>query len=116
MIFGIPENIIVYLKPGKTDMRKSINGLSLLVEQNMELDPFSGNYFVFCNKRRNIIKLLYWDRNGFSLWYKRLEEHKFKWPRTEEELMEIDTEQLSWLMRGLDFGSAHQKLKYSKLD
>ncbi|MBN1226395.1 MAG: IS66 family insertion sequence element accessory protein TnpB, partial [Deltaproteobacteria bacterium] len=58
----------VYLAIGNTDMRKSINGLSILVERNMELDPFSGHLYVFCNRRRNMLKILYWDRNGFCVY------------------------------------------------
>jgi transposase len=62
----------VYLAVGSTDMRKAINGLSILVEQAMDLDPFSGDLFVFCNRKRTIVKILYWDHNGFCLWHKRL--------------------------------------------
>jgi len=102
----------VYLAVGSTDMRKSINGLSIIVEQAMELNPFSGELFVFCNRRRNIIKILYWDENGFCLWYKRLEEHRFKWPQRPEQVLSINQEQLSWLLAGLDFSSAHQRLYY----
>ena len=62
----IPESsMLVYLALGSTDMRKAINGLSILVEQAMGLNPFSGDLFVFCNRRQNIIKILYWDENGF---------------------------------------------------
>jgi transposase len=102
----------VYLAVGSTDMRKSINGLSIIVEQALELDPFSGELFVFCNRRRNIIKILYWDENGFCLWYKRLEEHRFKWPQRPEQVLSINRKQLSWLLAGLDFSSAHQRLYY----
>ena len=66
---------------GETDMRKSVNGLSLIVSDMLDLDPFSGHLFVFCNRRRNILKILYWDRNGFCMWYKRLEEDRFRWSR-----------------------------------
>jgi len=66
----------VFLAPGFTDMRKSINGLSILVDY-LELDPFSGNIFVFCNRRQTMLKILYWERNGFCLWHKRLERHRF---------------------------------------
>jgi len=69
------DRIRVYLALGATDMRKAINGLSVLVEQAMDLDPFSGDLFVFCNRRHTILKILYWDANGFCLWHKRLEEH-----------------------------------------
>ena len=69
----------IFLAPGYTDMRKSINGLSVLVDE-YDLDPFSGNLFAFCNRRRDKLKILYWDYNGFCLWYKRLEQHCFRWP------------------------------------
>ena len=102
----------VYLALGTTDMRKSINGLSIMVEQAMALNPFSGDLFVFCNRRRNIIKILYWDRNGFCLWHKRLEEHRFKWPESEQEVMAIDQSRLQWLLYGLDIADAHRQLYY----
>jgi transposase len=102
----------VYLALGNTDMRKSINGLSIMVEQAMELNPFSGELFVFCNRRRNIIKILYWDRNGFCLWHKRLEKDRFKWPESEREVMAIDQSQLQWLLYGLDIAEAHGQLYY----
>ena len=112
----IPENSIrVYLALGSTDMRKAINGLSVLVEQAMGLNPFSGDLFVFCNRRRNIIKILYWDENGFCLWLKRLEEHRFKWPQLADEVLTINRKQLSWLLSGLDFSSAHQRLYYQNV-
>jgi len=102
----------VYLALGSTDMRKSINGLSIMAEQAMDLNPFSGDLFVFCNRRRNIIKILYWDRNGFCLWHKRLEEHRFRWPESEREVMAIDRNSLQWLLYGLDISDAHKKLHY----
>jgi transposase len=104
----------VYLALGTTDMRKAINGLSILVEQGMGLNPFSGDLFVFCNRRRNILKILYWDANGFCLWHKRLEEDCFKWPQRREQVLSINRNQLNWLLAGLDFASAHQRLYYRK--
>jgi len=103
----------VYLAVGYTDMRKAINGLSIMVEQAMALNPFSGDLFVFCNRCRTIIKILYWDHNGFCLWHKRLEKHCFKWPLVPEEVVAIDARQLNWLLAGLDFTSAHERLYYS---
>ncbi len=103
----------VYLALGNTDMRKAINGLSILVEQAMDLNPFSGDLFVFCNRQRTIIKILYWDNNGFCLWSKRLEKHRFKWPAAAEDVVAIDVKQLDWLLAGLDFTSAHEQLYYS---
>lgn len=75
-MFTPSAGIRVYLALGNTDMRKAINGLSVLVEGNLSLNPFSGHLFVFTNRRRNILKILYWDRNGFCLWQKRLEKHR----------------------------------------
>lgn len=111
------DNIKVYLALGHTDMRKSINGLSILVSEHMELNPFSGNLFVFCNRRQNMIKVLYWDRNGFCLWHKRLEKHSFKWPTSQSQIVVIGKRELSWLMDGLSIHQteAHKPLKYSAL-
>ena len=67
-MFVDPESVAIYVRPGKTDMRKQINGLSIMVEQELELDPFSGALFVFCNARRRLLKILYWDRTGFAMW------------------------------------------------
>ena len=111
----IPDNTQVYLALGFTDMRKSINGLSILVEQFMDLDPFSGDLFVFCNRRQNIIKILYWAQNGFCLWLKRLEEHRFKWPQNSEQVLQISQKHLEWLLAGLDFSAAHQQLYYRNI-
>lgn len=107
----------VYLVTGHTDMRKAINGLSIMVQAQLEFDPFSGHLFVFCNRSRTIIKVLYWDRNGFCLWQKRLEKQSFRWPRSEQEVMELDPRQLSWLLDGLDPVriKGHKTLKYSTL-
>ena len=76
MFTSVPE---VFLYRDFVDFRKSINGLSLIVEQQMQLSPLTGSVFVFCNKGRDKLKVLYWDRTGFALWYKRLEKDKFKW-------------------------------------
>jgi len=105
----------VYLALGSTDMRKAINGLSVLVEQALRLNPFCGDLFVFCNRRRNIIKILYWDENGFCLWYKRIEEHRFKWPKLPGQVLTINRKQLSWLLAGLDFSTAYQRLYYQNV-
>jgi len=105
-------NSRVFLAIGTTDMRKAINGLSIMVEQHLGEDPFSGDLFVFCNRRRNMIKILYWDKNGFCLWHKRLEKHRFQWPRCADELVMIAARELEWLLDGLDFTRAHQRLYY----
>ena len=77
-MFVEPADIYLYMDV--VDFRKSINGLIVVVEQDMNLNPFRDALFVFCNKKRDKVKILYWDKTGFALWYKQLEKHRFKWP------------------------------------
>ena len=111
------HNLKVYLAPGATDLRKSINGLSILVENQMELNPFSGYLFAFCNRKRTTVKILYWDRNGFCLWQKRLEKHRFSWPESRAEVLELDCRELRWLLEGLNPEQiqGHPRLRFSTL-
>ena len=89
------EQVSVFLACGDTDMRKSINGLSFLVQNSFELDPFEKALFVFCNKQRNRLKILTWDDNGFWLHLKRLERGRFKWPKVgDDATMTLTTEEL----------------------
>ena len=111
----VTESTQVYVAVGNTDMRKSINGLSILVEQAMGLNPFSGELFVFCNRLRTIVKILYWDHNGFCLWHKRLEKDRFKWPQSVDEVITIDQRQLQWLLSGLDIADAHGQVYYQSV-
>lgn len=110
-------NSRVYLVLGATDMRKAINGLSLMVADHLELDVFSGRLFVFCNRGRSIVKALYWDRNGFCLWQKRLEKHRFSWPESPDEVLELGFREFGWLLEGLDPLQArgHPNLRFSTL-
>ncbi len=109
----------VYLAIGATDMRKSINGLSVLVDEVLQLNPLSSHLFIFCNRGRDKIKILYWHNNGFWLFYRRLEKQRFWWPSvdlnyTNSPSIEIDGRELSWLLEGisLDQVQAHKKLDY----
>jgi transposase len=96
------SDVPIYLHRTPVDFRKSINGLSFIVQESMALDVFSGALFVFGSRRRDKIKILYWDKTGFCLWYKRLEKDKFKWPRAGDAVLNINSEQFDWLLRGLD--------------
>jgi transposase len=104
-----------YLKPGVTDLRKAINGLSVLVQNEMNLSPFSRILFLFCNRTRKNLKIVYWDKNGFCLWQKKLEKQKFPWPNTEKEALEISYRELEMLLSGIDFFTAHKELSYSRV-
>jgi transposase len=109
------SSISIYVRPGVTDFRKSVNGLAVLTQEVMRHAPMSGNLYVFCNRQRNRLKILYWDGNGFCLWYKRLEEHTFPWPRSGEEARELTREEFSWLLCGIDFFKAHKKVSYTRV-
>lgn len=114
-MFFPSHSVRAYIATGVTDMRKSINGLSMLVADQLELDPLSGHLFAFCNRRRDIVKILYWDRNGFCLWHKRLEKDRFRWPKTADEVLALHGHELAWLLDGLslDQRDAHQRLSYA---
>jgi transposase len=91
----------VFLACGRTDMRKSINGLLTIVESSFNLDPFDGALFVFCNRNRDRVKILEWDGDGFWLHFKRLEKGRFRWPTEgEDATMTLTGEELSFLLGG----------------
>ena len=109
---------VVYLSREVVDFRKGINGLSILVEDTLSLDPFSEHLFVFCNRRRNRVKILYWERSGFCLWQKRLEKARFHWPRKADgEIVTLTSQQLNWLLDGYDITrmKPHKKLDFSSV-
>lgn len=108
----------VYLCIAPVDFRKSIAGLSLIVEQSLQLNPFEAALFVFANARRNKVKILYWEKNGFCLWYKSLEKERFKWPRDiHSDTINLNGEQLNWLLDGFDLwrNQPHQTLHYQSV-
>ena len=107
------ETADIYIKPGATDMRKSINTLIPLICSEMKLDPFSKAYFIFCGRSRKLVKVLYWDATGFALWMKKLEKATFPWPNTEEEAMQIQHEEIKWVLKGIDFFKKHEEVKFS---
>ena len=90
----------IYLACGHTDMRKSINGLSAIVQAGFNLDPFSRSLFVFCNRNRDRLKILEWDGDGFWLYLKRLERGRFRWPASidDEKTMVLSSEELAHLL------------------
>ena len=91
----------MFLATGFTDLRRGIDGLAAIVQQQFELDPFTNTLFLFCGRRRDRIKALYWEGDGFVLLYKRLESGSFKWPRSETEARALMAQQYRWLMEGL---------------
>lgn len=110
--------IAVHLASEPVDMRKSIDGLAALVSDHLSLNPLDGQLFVFYNRQRDKIKILYWQNNGFCLWYKRLERERFQIPATlPAASVAMSAEQLSWLLSGLDFHQlkGHEAGAYSRV-
>ena len=101
MRIKFPDDIKIYIACGKTDMRKSIDGLSAIVSQNFKLDPFENALFLFCGGKRDRMKAILWEGDGFLLLYKRLENGVFQWPRSTEDVREISPQQYRWLVEGL---------------
>lgn len=91
----------LFLYRGRADMRKGFDGLSGMVEEHFAESLFSGSLFIFVNRRRDRVKILYWDHGGLALWYKRLERGKFKMPEGEENTAELNSAELSMLLEGI---------------
>lgn len=105
----------IYLYLDAVDFRKSINGLSIIVEEELGRSPFDAGLFLFCNQQRDKIKILYWDKTGFALWYKRLEKYRYKWPRSSQAAEMLLTEQqLQWLLDGYDI-IGHSALEFHQI-
>jgi transposase len=105
----------IFIRPGHTDLRKAVNGLTGIVEGQMKEKPFSGNVYIFCNRERKLLKAVWWDKNGFWLSQKRLEQEKYPWPKDESEARELTAEQLQMLLAGIDFFRAHKTLCYKNI-
>ena len=115
---SINEFVNIHLHKAPVDGRKQINGLAAIVEAAMSQSPFGGGLFVFTTKRRDVIKLLYWNRSGFALWIYRLEKEKFCWPsKIDEDVIAVTSRELDWLLEGLDIRriKPHETLSYSSV-
>ena len=109
------SKVQLFVKAGPTDMRKQSAGLAAVVQEEMELDPFQKALFIFCNRKRTLMKAVYWDRNGFCLWQKRLEQDTFPWPTEAYEVHQISARQWRLLLDGLNIWKAHRELEYTKV-
>jgi len=112
----LPSAVRVYLATTPCDMRRSFDGLHALVSAVMQLDAFAGHLFVFANKRRDRVKILYWDRDGFAVWAKRLEEGTYAMPFSEsgELRKEITAPELGALLSGIDLSQAKRRKRYHR--
>ena len=110
------NNQKVYLHRDYVDFRKQINGLTMIVASDMKENIFSNSLFVFCCKRKDKLKIVYWNKTGFCMWQIRLEKEKFKWPiKHENKIISWTKEQFNWLLKGVDVTklNMHKSLEYS---
>ena len=114
LMFALTGQIKVFVCQSPTDMRKGFDGLSGLITNELEQNPLSGALFVFRNRRRDRLKLLYWDQDGYALWYKRLESGTFEFPkaRDDEACTSISHHDLSLLLGGIDLRSVRRRKRY----
>ena len=111
-MFGLSAAVRVYLAAEPADMRKSFDGLAALAAGHLALDPLSGHLFVFVNRRRDRIKILHWDRDGYVVWAKRLERGTFRIPVATSGRLEMTTAELAALLAGIDLNTARRRHRY----
>jgi transposase len=118
-MLSFPANVRIYLCTTPTDMRKSFDGLHTLVQQVFQLNPLDGHLFLFVNRRGDRVKILWWDRDGLALYYKRLEAGTYQLPvvpkDADAEGVEIDATQLAMLLNGVDVRSVKRRKRYSRV-
>ena len=113
MLLDLNKVSELYIVCGFTDLRKLIDGYASIIQANFNINPMTDAMYLFCNKQKNKLKILYWDKDGFWLLYKRLEKSKFRWPKTLDEIKMISKKQLEWLLEGLEIEQKyyHQEVK-----
>ena len=109
----LPPSVRLFVCTRPTDMRKGFDGLAQTVQTLLRQDPFSGHLFVFRNRRRDRVKILYWDRDGWAIWYKRLEAGTFAFPFVETGRKEIAAWELGMLLEGIDLGRGRRRKRYA---
>jgi transposase len=104
----------IFIAIGNTDMRKGFDALAAIVEHTLKLDPLSGHLFLFVNRRRDRMKVLYWDRDGLAIWYRRLEQGTYQLPeaRQSDHCVEVRSEDFMMLLRGIDFSDVKRRKRF----
>ncbi len=113
-MLSVPVPVRVFLCTAATDMRKSFNGLHGLVVDVLRQDPLSGDWFVFLNRRRDRIKILAWEQDGFLIWYKQLQVGTFALPRHDGESLSLTSAQLALLLSGIDLRQTRPRKRYQR--
>lgn len=112
-MLSLPSTLRIFLAVEPADMRKGFDGLSQLVRDRIAQDPLSGHLFVFRNRRRDRIKILYWDRDGLALWYKRLEKGTFRFPEAVDGRVEVTPAEMAAVLEGIDLRHARRQARFS---
>ena len=112
-MLSLTSTVRIFLAAAPADMRKGFDGLAQLVREVIPQDPLSGHLFVFLNKRRDRIKILYWDRDGFALWYKRLEKGTFRFPQAKDNRVEVTPAEMAAILEGLDLAHARRRPRFA---
>jgi transposase len=113
-MLSLPSSVRIFVCLQAADMRRSFDGLAWMVEQYLCADPLSGHLFVFRNRRGDRLKILYWDRDGLAIWYKRLEEGTSRFPRGNERSIQVTATELSMLLDGIDLPRVKKRRRYNK--
>ena len=116
-MLSLPSSVRIFLCVEVTDMRRGFDGLAAMVSERFEDDPLSGHLFVFRNRRRDRVKILYWDRDGYALWYKRLEKGTFRFPSVtsrRSRRVEVKASDLMMLLDGVDLRSVRREKRYAR--
>ena len=110
-----PPTVRIFVSTQPTDMRRSFDGLAMMTRGNMGQDPLSGHLFVFFNRRGDRVKIMFWDRSGFCIWYKRLEQGVFRLPQSIVNMPnpEVEVADLSLILEGIDLSSARRRKRFS---
>jgi transposase len=108
----LPPSVRIFVASRPVDLRRSFDGLAALTEEQLEQDPRSGHLFVFRNRQGDRVKILYWDRSGYCLWYKRLEKGCFRLPQGSAGKVELEASELALLLEGIDLAGARRRPRW----
>jgi transposase len=112
-VIGLPATIRVFVAAGASDLRRGFDGLAQLTRDRLEQDPMTGHLFVFANRRRDRVKILYWDRDGYVIWMKRLERGTFRWPTSGADRVEWGGAELAAVLGGIDLEATRKRPRYA---
>jgi transposase len=112
-VIGLPPTLRIYVATAPVDLRKSYDGLAQVARDALGQDPTSGHLFVFSNRRHNRIKMLYWDRDGFAIWMKRLEIGSLRWPSPGADRVELTPAELAAMLGGIDLKATRKRPRYA---